>query len=70
MIYAISLGREGPTDSCLKLNDKEFLIETVGWQMLDVLWNDASLITQEDIKDSFETQRLLGIIYDNHEQLN
>ena len=70
MTYKISLGREGPTDSCINLNDKEFLIETIGWQILDVLWNDNSLVTQEDIKDSFETQRLLKIIYDNHEQLN
>lgn len=70
MKYEITLGRQGPTDCCLNLNDKVFLIESVGWQMLDILWNDNSLVTREDIKDSFEIQKLLEIIYNNHEQLN
>ncbi len=48
--WRIELGYEGPTDCCLVLvycdgkNRKEYLIESVAWQLLAIYWDAHELM--------------------------
>ncbi len=55
----IQLGYEGPTDSCLLLDDKEYLIESNAWKLL-------SLIASKRINGNIK--QLLDIIYQNFDE--
>ena len=57
MEYKISLGHSGPTDCTLKINDKEYLIETRAWNLI-------SLLKYYNI----QAQKLLKYIYDNFDE--
>ncbi len=51
--YTISLGYCGPTDACLCLNDKEYLIESPAWILLEYVlyhWSQHHGASRELLK--------------------
>ena len=56
----ITLGHEGSQDCCLCLDDKEYLIESLGWNMLAFV-KDGTL----DFKNERNLKIFLDYIYNN-----
>ena len=60
----ISLGTEGPTDSCLILHNgiktKQYGIESIAWQLLNIYWNVT-------IQHGHIPDELGGWIWDNRD---
>lgn len=54
--YITSLGGEYATDSCLRINDKEYLIESNAWKIISALGEDSL------------NQRILQVVYDNFDE--
>ena len=68
-MYTITLGREGPTDSCLCLNEKEFSIESVGCGILEAFWDICKQQMTEAGREN-NVQNMLKVVYENHDKFD
>lgn len=67
MEYKITLGRVHPTDSTMFINDKEFSIDSIGWQLISIFWDAKN---QLDRSNTYIGQEVLKICYDNYNNTN
>ncbi len=65
-MYFINIGTKGPTDCCLKINEKEYLIETKAWCLIDIIYD--YLINRSLSNTDIIIQNLLHYIYNNFDE--
>ena len=64
MKYTVSLGYEGPTDCCLCINDKAFLIESLEWKIVGLFHSSPNMVNSEF------GQRILKIMYEDEDNVD
>lgn len=64
--YIVSLGTVGPTDATMCINDREFLIEGLEWNVIGLCW-DIRGQRMNEFGHSSKGQAMLKIIYEQGE---